>query len=294
MHIRNDVYVGELKDGGTRLAFPTRLTVSESLDSPSGWMRDSKTVLFTSDRMGRRQVFRQPMDQNTAEFLIRGPDEEEGAELSPDGRWILYWSSARDRDSPPTTKRLMRLPALGGSPEPVLEAGTNEGADFHCPVGPASPCALSHWEKGWLIFYALDPVQGRGKELARTKLESPTYFDWSVSPEGLRIAVSRQDEHPEQIRILDLRNGTERNLQLPHGWSIWSLSWTADGKSLFAAAHLSTGYFIARIELDGKTRVLLDRGPNQSLDSLRPSPDGRHLAFSQRTWESNAWLLENF
>jgi hypothetical protein len=82
----------------------------------------------------------------------------------------------------------------------------------------------------------------------------------------------------------------EHNVRLPHGWTILSLSWTADGNALFA----STGFFIARVELDGRTRVLLDRSRNQVVDSLCPSPDGRHLAFSQRIFESNAWLLENF
>ncbi len=52
--------------------------------------------------------------------------------------------------------------------------------------------------------------------------------------------------------------------------------------------------FIARIELEGKISVLLNGNPNQSIDVASPSPDGHHLAFSQRTAESNAWLLENF
>ena len=145
-----------------------------------------------------------------------------------------------------------------------------------------------------MIFYALDPVQGKGKELARTKLESPTDFDWRVSPEGLRIALASQEQLPEQERSIDYRDGTEHDLPLPHGWGIWDLSWTADGAALFAAAWSTAGYFIARIELNGKTRVLLNRSRNQWLGSPRPSPDGRHLAFTQQTWESNAWLLENF
>ena len=141
--------------------------------------------------------------------------------------------------------------------------------DFDCPVRPASSCVFSHWEQGQLIFYALDPVQGRGKELARTKLGPSTDVDWRVSPEGSRIAVASLDQLREQVRIIDFRNGTERNLQLPHGWIIWSLSWTADGNALFAAG-LSTEYFIARIELDGKTRVLLNRGRSQWLGLLLP------------------------
>jgi Tol biopolymer transport system component len=233
------------------------------------------------------------MEQDTAEPLTMGPDDQIGAELSPDGLWVLYWSIAPGGESPPTTKRLMRLRVLGGSPEQVLEARIDDAAYFNCPVRAATSCILSHWEQGQLIFYALDPVQGRGKELARTKLGSPTDLAYSVSPEGLRIALASQDKLPEQVRILDFRNGTERNLQLPHGWYIWSLSWTVDGNALFAAV-LSTGYFIARIDLDGKTRVLLDQNRNHWLSFLCPSPDGRHLAFTQRTFESNAWLLENF
>jgi Tol biopolymer transport system component len=74
---------------------------------------------------------------------------------------------------------------------------------------------------------------------------------------------------------------------------IWSINWTADGSALFAAAQ-SSEYVIARIELDGKTRVLLNRGRDQWLGYASPSPDGRHLAFTEQTFESNSWLLENF
>jgi hypothetical protein len=40
--------------------------------------------------------------------------------------------------------------------------------------------------------------------------------------------------------------------------------------------------------------VLLDQGTNHWLSATCPSPDGRRLAFSQQTFESNVWLLENF
>src|SRR5208282_5472090 len=150
-------------------------------------MGDSKTILFSSNRTGRSQILKQRMDQDTAESLITGPDDEKDAELTPDGRWILYWSTEPGRDKPPATRRLMRFPALGGgSPEQVLEARFDDIAFADCPVRPASSCVFIHWEQGQLIFYAIDPVQGRGKELARTKLGLPTDLYWSVSPEGSR------------------------------------------------------------------------------------------------------------
>jgi hypothetical protein len=292
--LRDDVYVGELKDGGMRMASPTRLTVSESNDYPSGWMHDSKTILLWSNRTGRDQIFRQQLEQDVTEPLIPGADDENYAEMSPDGRWILYWSSPHAAaGSATTTNHLMRLPVSGGLPEQVLEARIDATTGFHCPSRPVSSCIFSHWDKGQLIFYELDPIQGQGKELARTKLGLMTELSWTASPDGLRIAVATRDQLPEQVRVLDSRNGAERNLQLPHGWRIFNLGWAADGNALFTGARI-TGYFIARIDLDGKTQVLFDQGRIHPLFFPCPSPDGRHLAFSQRSRETNAWLLENF
>jgi len=292
LHVREDVYIGELKNGGTRLDSPTRLTVSESMDYASAWLDDNRTLLFWSNRTGRNQIFQQQMGQDTAQPILQGSDDETDAERSPDGHWILYWSAAHG-STPPTTARLMRLPVSGGSPEQVLEAGNDVATEFHCPAQPASSCALSRWQQGQLIFYALDPQLGQGKELARIRMGSPTHLEWSISSDGAAIAVVSRDQLRGQVRILDSRNGGERNIQLPSGWGIWSLSWTADGSAMFAAAQ-TNGYFIARIGLDRTTRVLLDRGRAQWLSYPCPSPDGRHLAFSQRTSESNAWMLENF
>jgi eukaryotic-like serine/threonine-protein kinase len=291
VHRRVDVYVADFKDGSTHLDSPTRLTVSESFDYPSAWARDSKAVLFWSDRTGRNQIFRQQLERDTAEPLIQGPDDEVDPKLSVDGAWVLYASSVHGGGD--SRRRLMRFPASGGSPEQILGIPSDAAYDFDCPSLPPSSCVLSRWEKGELIFDALDPVRGQGKELARIKLGFPTDLVWKVSPDGSRIAVSSQDQLSEQVRILDLWKGTERNLQLPHGWYIGVLSWAADGNALFASAQ-STDSLIVRIELDGKPRVLLNRGRNQWLSSPCPSPDGRRLAFSQQVFENNASLVENF
>jgi serine/threonine protein kinase len=291
-HIRNDVYIGELRQNGTSMDPPTRLTVSESSDFPSAWTRDSKAVLFESNRTGRIQVFRQQLDQDTAEPLIPGPDTSEGAVPSPDGAWILYWSQApAGGASTATTWKIMRIPASGGPAELILASDTT--INFDCPSGRAGSCILKRSEQGQMIFYALDPIRGQGKELARTTLEKSSVSDWGVSPNGERIALSSTEQLHEQLRILDLRNGTERSIHTPQGWQIIDLNWAADSNALIATA-VSPDYIIARIELDGNAHVLLNRGRNQWLGYPHPSPDGRHLAFAQQSFESNAWLLENF
>jgi Tol biopolymer transport system component len=188
----------------------------------------------------------------------------------------------------------MRFPVSGGSPEQVLEARTDELADFDCSGQPAGTCIFDRWKGRELIFYALDPVRGLGKVVARTKLGRPTNLSVSVSPSGSRIALCSWDQLRDQVRILDLATSTERDLAVPRGWYIWSLSWTAEGDALFAAVQSTTGYLIIRIGLEGEIVVLLDRGRNNWLGHPYSSPDGRRLAFTQMTWENNVWLLENF
>jgi Tol biopolymer transport system component len=217
------------------------------------------------------------------------------AKLSSDGAWILYASVEHTvGEAPPAVGRLMRLPVSGGAPEKVLE-GPAATSGFDCPSRPSGSCVFNGWEQGQLIFYALDPVQGRGKELARTRMGQPAASAWKISPDGSRVAIFGGDLPHTQVRILDLRDTVERNLQLPHGWIVWNLSWAVDGDALLVAAQSkATGYLIARVEIDGKSKVLIDRGRNQWLGYPILSPDGRHLAFAQQTFETNVWLVENF
>ena len=206
--------------------------------------------------------------------------------MSPDGAWILYGSFPHTRgNSPEKVGSLMRLPASGGPPEKVWKVSWPQVV-LIARQTPASSCVWNSWEQGQLIFYALDPVHGSGKELARTQAAQPATSNWRISPDGSRVAVYGGDLPREQFRIVDLRNSSERNVVLPHGWVLWSLSWATDGNALFVAAQSkATGYLIARVELDGKSSVLLDRGRDQWLGYPVASPDGRHLAFSQQTFD---------
>jgi Tol biopolymer transport system component len=109
-HTWDDIYVGELKEHGTDLDTPKRLTSSDSYNYPLAWTRESGTILFTSDRMGRSQIFKQRLDTATPELLIKGPEDQFSGVFSPDAAWILYISRLHGGESPPTIQRLMRFP----------------------------------------------------------------------------------------------------------------------------------------------------------------------------------------
>jgi hypothetical protein len=50
---QDQVYVGELAAGGTRMSPPRRLTIDEASNLPTAWTPDSKAVLFSQTAMGR-------------------------------------------------------------------------------------------------------------------------------------------------------------------------------------------------------------------------------------------------
>jgi Tol biopolymer transport system component len=67
---QTDVYIGDLEPGKIRLTPPRRLTLNERNDMPTAWTPDSKAVLFHSDRSGTWQIYRQALDQDSAEPFV--------------------------------------------------------------------------------------------------------------------------------------------------------------------------------------------------------------------------------
>ena len=64
------VYVGVLSADHNQLLAHRRLTLDENENIPFAWTIDSKALLFTSDRNGIREIFKQDIDQPAAERLV--------------------------------------------------------------------------------------------------------------------------------------------------------------------------------------------------------------------------------
>ncbi len=309
---QSDVYVGVLEGNGSRLNALRRLTLDDRMDWPGGWVRESNAILFFSDRGGSFDIFKQGVHDRTAEEIAAGPSEEKRApQLSPDGKWVLYlaWPNAPS-DQPPPSGRLMRVPVSGGAPEAVIEVKGYPGSarvprerwlptargypDFRCPylAGSARPCVLSEFNGGQLVFFALNPLQGRKGELARLDVEPEDTF-WDLSPDGSRIAFGGCEPDGGHIRILDLAGGGTSELT-ERGWAcLISATWSPDGNSLFVTNWATSGGSILRVAMDGKVQ-LLHKALGMSLERPVPSPDGRYLAYGEVTTISNAWMIENF
>jgi eukaryotic-like serine/threonine-protein kinase len=290
----DDIYSVGLDEEKSPTLSASPLSLTRGFDFVSGWTHDGKSVLLQSDRTGRNQIYRQQLGQEEAVPLIPGSDDQQNPQLSPDGNWILYWSTPRGSGTPASKKQLMRASTSGGSPIRILEVPVIDTVEFKCPYSPAASCIFSRLEQDRLVFHYLDPVRGLGQQAGAVRTTATDQPSWGISPDGSRVAVGNRHVVPGQVRILDLRTSAERLVSLSGPWHIADVNWAADGQSLFAVGTVEPRDFILHIPLDGKVRVVHDGVKDHVFASPLPSPDGRRLAFNQYTWESNAWLLENF
>jgi hypothetical protein len=146
-----------------------------------------------------------------------------------------------------------------------------------------------------MIVSMLDPIKGRGPELARfdfdrelAVLEAPTCV---ISPDGTRLAIARSPESP--IKIYSLHG------QLIHkiasrstGTLIW-LTWTEGQEGFFVARKAQNGNELLHLDLQGNAVFLRKCIGSETCLGL-PSPDGRHLAIIDRNQSANMWMMEDF
>jgi Tol biopolymer transport system component len=268
----------------------SHLTLTRSYNIASGWTQDSSGVLLQSNRSGRYQIFRQQIGHQDAAALVQGTDDQQHPASSPDGNWILFWSTIPG-SQPSSIKHLVRFPLSGGSPETILDARNDDSAAYACGYTPGAGCIFSRQENGVLLFYHLDPLRGLGKQVG--SVNAPHGF-WAISSDASRLAFTNKSALEGQIMILNLKDSTQRAFQISPACDIRDVGWAANGQSLYGICVGPATERIVRIALDGRAEVVLGRGKDQVMFGLFPSPDGRYLVYSEVLWESNNWLLENF
>jgi Tol biopolymer transport system component/DNA-binding winged helix-turn-helix (wHTH) protein len=314
--IQSAVYLADVRSNGTMIGAPQRFTLNEGRNYPAAWTADSKSVVFASNRNGRMEIFRQSLDQTTAEPI--GAVIDEGIEttgtglldmliprLSPDGASIMYLVFPRDSGSS-TPVHLMKIPVTGGRPQLVLTTTLGSIHSLRCAKSPASLCVLAERssDQKHLIFSGFDPVMGRGRQLVAfdTQSSPDAEYVWDLSADGTRIAILRRSE--SAIHLISLRDQAEHDLKV-EGWGdLQSLDWTADDKGLFVSSSTPEGSPLLRVDLDGHAKVLWEvtgsiqsnsypffSGP--SAPWAVPSPDGRHLAICVWSINANVWMIEN-
>jgi WD40-like Beta Propeller Repeat len=231
------------------------------------------------------------IDQPTPEILLSGAESYGLPILSPAGDRLLYTMLATADRSHPFKWRLMSTPLEGGSRSVVLTGDYT----YHCGYLPGARCVLGEDKGHQLVFSTLDPVEGKGTEIQR--LDTHPEAEWSLSPDGNKIAIADWLGRSGEVRILTLSDRKVVTLLLqPWKWEmVGFVGWSADESHLFATAMSGTSVALLLVDLHGKLQVLEETSPNEGLIFWTvASPDGRYVAYSKRIYESNVMMLEHF
>ena len=288
MNTQLQVFITELDPATSRWKSPRRLTMDANSNLAEAWLADSKTVLFVSNRNGTWTLFKQNINETTAEVLVEGRNTFL-PRLSADGLQVFYES----RPDPANTSNpisLMRLPVAGGAPQLVLqESGI---INYQCARLPSTLCVLSRIQGTDHIFLAFDIKHGIGQELLRTS-DGPN--DWSLSPDGKKLAVFPGDH---RIRFFSVENGAAREVYpiTLKDWWVQNGDWSADSRAVQIQSLTPEGIpVILEANMTGKASVVLKGTANTTFWAMLPSPDGRHgILDVEVPGDNNAWMADKF
>ncbi len=295
---QSDVYLSSISATSQLLSKPRRLTLDERQDYPGSWTRDSRNVLFTSNRDGPVHIFKQDATQTQPQLLIGGKTDLFLPRLSPDGTMVLYLAGSAPSETSGNT-HLFRVPLSGGIPSSLLE-GVGI-VNFQCARSPSTVCLYGQEDRATYRFFLFNAIDGSRSELigARRRHEDGPN-SWALSPSGRYLVSSRsQDPYkPSVLQLLDIAKGTTRNLLVPEVKLIVGLDFAADSSKIWVSGFLGRGARETRsglfaVDLNGNSKKIFEE-PNVTVFSSIPSPNHRSLALGVETSTSNVWLLEAF
>jgi Tol biopolymer transport system component len=244
-----EVFVGELQQPGPTLAGTRRLTAHASDAYPHGWTPDGTAVVYESNESGRYAIFKRRLDASAPEMLARLPDDSVLPEVTPDGKWVVFAQFPAPRVH---ANAIFRVPLNGGKPEQVSTGGAFD--EFDCPVSNHGTCVLRETIAKQFVYYAFDPVMGRGKELGRTDWMPNVLGDWGISPDSSMVALANHDPIRPGIRVVTLSSPTKSaivNIPLPGHGIILKPTWSPDARGFYVESKTDIGYSLLYVDRAG-------------------------------------------
>jgi hypothetical protein len=275
------VSVASLSPLTSRLEDIQQVTFDDYEYFPHAWTPDGKGIVLESARLKNYDIYIQHLDRRSPTALVVMPRHQVVPMVSPDGKWVLFLSGPVVETAAERRWDLLRVPMQGGTPETVPTGGPVQ--EFGCMFG-ARRCVVREQQNDQSVFYDLDPVRGKGRELARAATGRRVFGDWSLSPDGTMVAMPIIDRVPAAIRVIYLDRALEKEVSIDGPPPMGGIAWNGNGKGWFFAVQDEQ---MRQVDWQGRNRFVHD------VDYwVVPSPDGKRVAFLDHPRDSNIWMLD--
>jgi len=217
--------------------------------------------------------------------VATGPGQQGYAGVTSDGHWLLYMNGPITGDD-----MVMRVPLGGGIPAEVVRLFGSQR--LQCAV--RGRCVLIESKNDALVVSTLDPVNGRGSEVARM----PSYT-WGIRilPDGdaLSFILPPEQGIRNRVRVISFNAQPSRDIVVKGVTALWGLSWLPSGSGFLSMDVAESGRRLLLISPDGaSTKVLWEPAPPFSVVWGMPSPDEKHLAINASSRHGNVWMITDF
>jgi len=283
--IQQDVYVADFDARRTALMTPKRLTLDERDDFATAWTPDNTQVILFSNRNGSEDLFKQRLDSDVAEPFVVAPGEQILPRVTSNGQWVLYTD-----EQPEKPTRIMRVPLIGGRPEPLVTYPPRTWGYCHCAYhGRCVLVERTRAPDSPVVVFALDPIRGKQQELTRLP-SSPPGEGLTSDGEHYAYIVPGDSGIQNRIRIVSFHGEPSRDIVVKNAVRLVVLDSFPTGGFL-SPDIASPRHTLLFITADGNASVLW-RPEQVDVGAAIPSPDGKHLAIHAVTHQSNVWLAE--
>ena len=268
---------------------PDALTSERWDDQVQAWTPDGKAVVLDSTRNGDLGIFRLNLQDKKVQALASTTGVSYSSPVfTPDGTKLIF----RAQNVHGTSDPRLIISALDGTEPSVLLHGLYT---FDCAVAPAQVCILAETKPNekLIIFSFLDPLRGKGTEIARLNRSDPTPY-WHLSPDGHTIALTTNARLGIYLIHVDTGKADALTVTEPD-LIVQEVCWAPDSRNMFGTGTTSNAseYNVFSIAPNGAVKFL-----KKSISGwyARPacSPDGRMLAFNQFLYHNDLLLFENF
>jgi dipeptidyl aminopeptidase/acylaminoacyl peptidase len=220
-----------------------------------------RSVAYTDEAGGARQVFVMPLRGGPAVQLTASELDVSDPQWSPDGRRLAF---VRDG-------AVWVVDADGSRQVRVTEHPAGNSRPRWSPEGHR--LAFISRRRGWSQIWLIDaPVPRRGRPATNPKPAEPAALtaagldvdEFCWSPDGKRIALAAQREDHgwwSAVSVVDVAGGVEQRIPAGDAWECGP-SWTADG-SLLLVSDAGGWFQVVRLEPTLRDRTLLTAGSRE-------------------------------
>ena len=199
-----------------------RLTDFEGMEEFPALSPDGKSVAFTADAGGRRQVWVRLLSRGAPLQVTHDDADHQYPRWSPDSSSLIYFSPSEEPDG---EGKIWQIPALGGTARPLVNSLS--GADLS---NDGKHLAYFHSNQGALELAVADLDGSNSRKLAALSSEF-NYSDLRWSPDDQKLGFQRGRTFDYDVFYVPAEGGSPQAIT-QDGNPLAGFAWNPDGSGV--------------------------------------------------------------